>query len=35
VDETVIGGKSKSSSGKVEKTPDPQAESAPDEDMPF
>jgi hypothetical protein len=35
VDETVIGGKSKPSSGKVEKTPDPQAESAPDEDMPF
>jgi len=35
VDETVIGGKSKSSSGKSEKTPDPQAESEPDEDMPF
>jgi hypothetical protein len=35
VDETVIGGKSKPSSGKSEKTPDPQAESAPDEDMPF
>jgi hypothetical protein len=35
VDETVIGGKSKTSSGKSEKTPDPQAESAPDEDMPF
>ena len=35
VDETVIGGKSKPSSGKSEKTPDPQAESEPDQDMPF
>ena len=35
VDETVIGGKSKPSSSKVEKTPDPQADSDPDQDMPF
>lgn len=35
VDETVIGGKSKPSSGKVGKTPDPQADSDPDQDMPF
>jgi hypothetical protein len=35
VDETVIGGKSKPSSGKSEKTPDPQADSEPDDEMPF
>lgn len=35
VDETVIGGKSKPSSGKVGKTLDPQADSDPDQDMPF
>ena len=35
VDETVIGGKSKSSNTKVDTIPDPQAESAPDEEMPF